>query len=90
MEQHNYKQQTTNNNTMKQLIERLKEESTWRGLITVATLAGVHISPEQAEYIVSAGLALIGAIWIFTADKKAVVEAKLAEEPAEEPAPAAE
>lgn len=67
---------------MKELVNRLKEESTWRGLITVATLAGVHISPEQAEYIVSAGLALIGAIWIFTAEKQG---AAVAEEPAVEP-----
>jgi len=55
---------------MKVILQRLKEESTWRGLITVASLAGVILSPEQAEAIVAAGLAVISAIWIFKPETK--------------------
>jgi hypothetical protein len=54
---------------MNNVLERLKEESTWRGLITVAALAGLAFSPEQAESIVAAGLAVISAIWIFKKEK---------------------
>ena len=55
---------------MTNILLRLKEESTWRGIITVAALAGLALSPEQADAIVKAGLALISAIWIFTPEKK--------------------
>lgn len=52
------------------LIERLHEASTWRGLIAIATAAGVTISPEQAEAIVAAGLAVIGLLGAFLPDAK--------------------
>jgi hypothetical protein len=52
------------------LLARGKEASTWRGLVAVVTAAGVAISPEQADAIVALGLAVIGAIGVFTADKK--------------------
>ncbi len=55
---------------MKNILNRLKEESTWRGLITVAALAGLALSTEQADAIVGAGLALISAIWIFKPESK--------------------
>ena len=47
---------------MKSLLERLREESTWRGLLTVAAWAGLYVSPEQADAIVSAARAVISAI----------------------------
>lgn len=48
---------------MKQyILERLKEPSTWRGLVLIATALGAKISPDQAEAIVVAGLFLVGAI----------------------------
>ena len=56
---------------MKQyLLERGKEASTWRGLIALLTAIGVALTPEQGEAIIALGLAVIGAIGVFTADKK--------------------
>lgn len=52
------------------ILARGKEASTWRGIIAVLTAAGVYISPAQADAIVALGLAVIGAIGVFTADKK--------------------
>lgn len=51
------------------LLERLKEPSTWRGLTALLTAVGVALSPEQINAIISAGLALIGVLGVFTKDK---------------------
>jgi hypothetical protein len=50
------------------LIDRLKEASTWRGLVLIATSCGAIISPEQADSIVATGLLITGAIAAFFAD----------------------
>jgi hypothetical protein len=54
---------------MEKLIEyatnRLSEQSTWRGIILLLTALGVVISPEQAEKIIAAGIAIVGAINVF-------------------------
>lgn len=50
------------------LINRLKERSTWSGIITVITVAGLTISPEQKEQIITIGTTLIALILTFTAD----------------------
>lgn len=50
------------------LLNRLKEASTWRGLVGIATAAGVAIEPEQMEAIIAAGLALAGLVAVFTKD----------------------
>lgn len=52
------------------ILARGKEASTWRGIVALVTAAGVGISPEQGEAIIALGLAVIGAIGVFTADKK--------------------
>lgn len=44
------------------ILERLSENSTWRGLILVATALGIKIDPELQETILAAGLALVGLI----------------------------
>jgi len=44
------------------IIDRLSENSTWRGLILLATAAGVHMEPELQNQIVAAGLGLVGLI----------------------------
>lgn len=49
-------------------VTRLKEPSTWRGIIMVLTSLGVTISPENIEIIVSAGTAAAGVIGIFCRD----------------------
>ena len=48
---------------------RLKEPSTWRGLIALATALGLKLSPEQATAIITLGVALMGAVGVFTPDK---------------------
>jgi hypothetical protein len=53
---------------MKIIIEYLKQESTWRGLIAIATAFGITVSPEQSSAIIAAGLAAIGLINTFKKD----------------------
>lgn len=43
-------------------LERLSENSTWRGIILVATALGLKLDPELQNQILSAGLGLIGLI----------------------------
>jgi len=50
---------------MSYVIDRLKENSTWRGLIMVATALGLKVDPSQSEAIIAAGLALVGLINVF-------------------------
>lgn len=52
------------------ILARLQEPSTWRGLLALATAAGVALSPEQVEAIITVGLGLIGLVGVFTSDKK--------------------
>jgi hypothetical protein len=54
--------------TLNEILNRLKQESTWRGLIVVATLVGAKLQPEQIEAIVTAGVSLIAAINILKKD----------------------
>lgn len=51
------------------LLERLKEPSTWRGIILLLTAAGVPIAPAMAESIITVGLAIAGLIGVVTPDK---------------------
>jgi len=51
------------------LLERLSENSTWRGLILVATALGLRIEPALQEQILAAGLGLIGVINILRKGK---------------------
>jgi hypothetical protein len=52
------------------LIERLSENSTWRGLILVGTALGLKLEPELQNQIVMAGLSLVGLINIVRKEKK--------------------
>jgi len=54
---------------MNYFLDRLKEPSTWRGIIAVLTAFGVTISPEQVEAIIATGLAIMGLIGILSPDK---------------------
>tara|TARA_R110000772_G_scaffold266171_1_gene388313 strand:- start:34156 stop:34305 length:150 start_codon:yes stop_codon:yes gene_type:complete len=49
-------------------MKRLSQESTWRGLITIAAACGAVISPDLASSIVSVALALVGLINIVKQD----------------------
>ena len=47
---------------MEWVIARLSENSTWRGIILLATSLGVKIEPDSATQIIAGGLALVGVI----------------------------
>ncbi len=50
----------------KYMRERLKEPSTWRGLILLATACGAPIAPAMSEAIILLGLALAGGVGVVT------------------------
>ena len=51
------------------MIERMKEPSTWRGIVLLLTAIGVPVAPALADAIVSVGLAVAGLIGVATPDK---------------------
>ena len=51
------------------ILERAKEPSSWRGLVFLATAAGVNIAPDLTNAIISAGMSIAGLIGVLTADK---------------------
>lgn len=54
---------------MKYIIERLKEPSTWRGMIMVLTAFGVGWSPENQALVVSAGVGVAGLLGAVLPDR---------------------
>jgi hypothetical protein len=48
----------------------LCEPSTYRGLVWLATAAGIALSPEQQQVLITLGAAIAGAIGIFFTDKQ--------------------
>lgn len=52
------------------VLERLTDNSTWRGLILLATAAGVRMEPELQNQIIASGLALVGLINVIRNGKK--------------------
>ena len=53
---------------MKVLLEKLSQESTWRGIIAVAGGFGVAFAPDQQEAIIAGVLGVVGIINIFKKD----------------------
>ncbi len=53
---------------LKFIAARIRERSTWLGLVSLAAALGLALSPEQKEAIVSAGMALAGLIAALTKD----------------------
>jgi hypothetical protein len=49
-------------NIINVIIERLTENSTWRGFILLATALGLRLEPELQNQIIASGLALVGLI----------------------------
>ena len=49
-------------------LNALKYPSTWKGAITLLAVFGVQANPEQAEAIITAGVAVVGAIALFFSD----------------------
>jgi hypothetical protein len=55
---------------LKYVVARLKERSTWAGLVlAIVGAAGWKLTAGQTEAITSAGLALVGLISTFLPDK---------------------
>lgn len=50
---------------MKLLLSYLKQESTWRGIIQIATATGIALQPAQAAALIAGGTALVGLINAF-------------------------
>jgi hypothetical protein len=53
---------------MNWIKNRLKEKSTWRGIVAFLTALGVSLSPDQATSVVTAGVALVGVFEAFFKD----------------------
>lgn len=51
------------------ILSRLKEASTWRGIIALITGGWTTLNPEQIEAIIPIALAIVGAIGVFLPDK---------------------
>lgn len=56
-------------NVINGILEYFKHESTWKGLIAIATAAGVVLSPEQQGAIVAAGMSIYGLFQVFVQDR---------------------
>ena len=52
----------------KYLLDRLKERSTWLGLVGFLAVVGVALSPDQVESIATAGVAMAAAVAVFFPD----------------------
>jgi|TARA_B100001971_G_C17919665_1_gene397084 hypothetical protein len=52
----------------KYFLSRLKERSTWLGMISIVTALGVSLSSEQSEAIIAAGISVAGLVAVFTKD----------------------
>ncbi|AOZ48878.1 hypothetical protein LQR31_04470 [Chromobacterium vaccinii] len=52
------------------LLSRAQEASTWRGVLLLATSAGLGLSPQLQETIVTAGLGLAGLVGVLLPDGK--------------------
>jgi hypothetical protein len=58
------------------LLARLKEPSTWRGFVWILTVCGVLLTPEQAEAIMLAGMAVAGLLGVFLVEEPKTVKAE--------------
>ena len=56
---------------MKYILDRLKEPSSWRGIVMIATAFGVSVNPELMESIIVVGTGLAGVIGFVFKDKVA-------------------
>jgi len=52
------------------LLDRMKEPSTWRGLVLLLTALGVPMAPGLSDAIIAAGLGLAGLIGAVMPDRR--------------------
>lgn len=62
---------------MKWIIERFREPSTWRGIVWLLTVLGLSLRPDQAEAIITVGMALAGLLGVFLRDEPKTVRSEL-------------
>jgi len=55
---------------MNWILARLREPSSWRGIAWLLTAFGLSLSPDQADAIVRAGMALAGLLGVFLSDER--------------------
>lgn len=55
---------------MDYILERLKERSTWAGIIAILTGFGVSLKPELSEAISTFGMALAGLVLVSVKEEK--------------------
>lgn len=53
---------------MNWMLARLREASTWRGLVWLLTVAGIALKPEQTEAVIAFGMAAAGLLGVFLKD----------------------
>ena len=58
-------------------IARLREPSTWRGIVWIATALGVTLRPEVWEQITVFGMAGAGLLGVLTRDRPTTVQIQL-------------
>jgi hypothetical protein len=58
-----------NMKTMEWIMARLMEPSTWRGIITVLSAAGVSVSPQLIGTVLPIGMAGIGLVEMLKVEK---------------------
>jgi len=58
---------------MEWILRRLKEPSSWRGIIVLVGICGYTISPELEEQIILVGTGLLGLVEIVRREKKVIV-----------------
>jgi hypothetical protein len=56
-------------NIISYIIARLKERSTWLGLVGLLSSIGISLKPESTEAIIALGMAAASTIAVFTTDK---------------------
>jgi hypothetical protein len=56
------------NDIFQYILNRAKERSTWLGLVSLATAAGLVLRPDVQEAIVATGMSLAGLILAVTKD----------------------
>ena len=62
---------------MNWLLARLREPSTWRGLVWLLTALGVSLSPDAWAHITTIGMAAAGLIGAITREEPTQVEIQL-------------
>lgn len=55
---------------MDYILSRIKEPSTYKGVLALLAAFGLHVDPSESAAVVSAILALIGVWEVFRREKK--------------------